>query len=81
MARAARASEKLSTPEEIAGTAVSCKTGFDFNNLSFKSIIMRSADFFPMPLTFVKAELSPEEKNAISHRGKALRAIAEYLIQ
>ena len=25
------------------------------------------------------AEISPEEKNAISHRGKALRALAEYL--
>ena len=25
------------------------------------------------------AEISPEEKNAISHRGKALRAMAEYL--
>ena len=25
------------------------------------------------------AEISPEEKNAISHRGKALRAIAELL--
>nr|WP_330369735.1 non-canonical purine NTP pyrophosphatase [Butyrivibrio sp. FCS014] len=25
------------------------------------------------------AELSPEEKNAISHRGKALRAMAELL--
>ncbi len=27
------------------------------------------------------AEISPEEKNAISHRGKALRALAEYLGQ
>ncbi len=25
------------------------------------------------------AEMSPEEKNAVSHRGKALRALAEYL--
>ena len=25
------------------------------------------------------AELSPDEKNAVSHRGKALRALAEYL--
>ena len=25
------------------------------------------------------AEISPEEKNAISHRGQALRAMAEYL--
>ena len=25
------------------------------------------------------AEISPEEKNALSHRGKALRALAEYL--
>lgn len=27
------------------------------------------------------AEISPEEKNAISHRGKALRALAEYLME
>ena len=25
------------------------------------------------------AEITPEEKNAISHRGQALRALAEYL--
>ena len=25
------------------------------------------------------AEISPEEKNAISHRGQALRALADYL--
>ena len=35
--------------------------------------------FIPDGCTVTAAQLSPEQKNAISHRGKALRAMAEYL--
>ena len=35
--------------------------------------------FYLPDLSVSTAELPPEEKNAVSHRGKALRAIAEYL--
>lgn len=35
--------------------------------------------FYLPDMSVTTAELPPEEKNAISHRGKALRAIAEYL--
>ena len=36
--------------------------------------------FQPDGLNCSSAELSPEEKDAISHRGKAMRAIAPYII-
>ncbi len=36
--------------------------------------------FQPEGLNCSSAELSPEEKDAISHRGKAMRAIAPYII-
>ena len=35
--------------------------------------------FIPEGRTVTSAELPEEEKNAISHRGKALRAMAEFL--
>lgn len=35
--------------------------------------------FFLPEYEKTSAEISPEEKNAISHRGKALRALADYL--
>ena len=37
--------------------------------------------FIPAGYTCTNAELTDEEKNAISHRGKALRAMAAYLKQ
>ena len=37
--------------------------------------------FQPMGLNCSSAELSPSEKDSISHRGKALRAIAPFIIQ
>ncbi|CAB4844841.1 unannotated protein [freshwater metagenome] len=37
--------------------------------------------FQPLGMTISSAQMSPEEKDAISHRGKALRSIAPHVIQ
>ena len=37
--------------------------------------------FVPDGMETTTAELSPQDKDAISHRGRAFRAIAEYILE
>ncbi len=58
----------VKTMEGRIGYKIAGENGFGYDPI-----------FFLPEYGKTSAEISPEEKNAISHRGKALRALAEYL--
>lgn len=59
---------KVCTMEGRIGYEIAGENGFGYDPI-----------FFLPEYGKTSAEISPDEKNAISHRGKALRAMAEYL--
>ena len=58
----------VKTMEGRIGYKIAGENGFGYDPI-----------FFLPEYGKTSAEISPEEKNAISHRGKALRAMEEYL--
>ena len=59
---------KVEAMEGRIGYKIAGENGFGYDPI-----------FFLPEYGKTSAEISPDEKNAISHRGKALRAMAEYL--
>jgi len=57
------------TIEGIVGYQIAGENGFGYDPI-----------FFVPEYKCTTAEMTPEQKNEISHRGKALRMIAEYLV-